>query len=101
MPEGSEVGGRQGLGSRAVAPVRPPVEPAGGGEVGDGRALVGVGEGAEQDGAARDALDAGDLGAVGAGELGIEDVAVPGVRAVVTPPNVVMLMLTVKDLSSA
>ena len=49
--DGGEVAGGQGLWRRAVAPVDDD-EPVPRGVVGDGRGLVGVGEGAEQDGAA-------------------------------------------------
>ena len=65
--DGGEVGGGQGLWRRAVAPVDH--DRAGrGGVVGDGRGLVGVDEGPEQDGARRAPLNSGDLVAGRAGQ---------------------------------
>ena len=48
-------------------------EPPPGGVVGDGRGLVGVDEGPEQDGARRAPLDSRDLVAGRAGQRGVED----------------------------
>ena len=68
----------------------------GGGEVGDGRPLVGVGEGAEQDGAGVVIPSMPVISVPLELESGASStVAVPGVSMVVTPPEVVTLILTV------
>ena len=96
---GGQIGRGQGLESRAVAPVddhRAAVAAGRWEEVGGGCALVGVGEGAEQDGARRDSLDARDRRPLELVSWASSTVRrAGGVSGVTTPPMVVTMMLRV------